>query len=96
MPMYNLLEYNQNFAWHSEIFNMTPGSLWSYYRDEIDEVDDNASDSKSFNSKTKIVGKTQERQPQPDPDEVGSQPPQPSVSALNDYVFIPLKYLSNF
>ena len=37
---------------------MTSGSLWNCYRDEIDDVDDNASDSKSFEYKTKIVVKT--------------------------------------
>ena len=36
LPMYNLLEYNHNYL-------MTSGSLWNYYRDEIDGVDDNAS-----------------------------------------------------
>ena len=40
---------------------MTSGSLWNYYRDEIDDVDDNAFDSKSFKNKTKIVGNTPER-----------------------------------
>ena len=39
MCMYNLLEYSQNYS-------MTSGSLWNYYRDEIDDVDDNASDVK--------------------------------------------------
>ena len=42
MPMYNLLEYSQNYS-------MTPGSLWNYFRDKIDDPDDNALDSKSFN-----------------------------------------------
>ena len=28
MPMYNLLEYSDNYS-------MTSGSLWNYYRDEI-------------------------------------------------------------
>ena len=51
MPMYNLLDYSQNCSLKS-------GSLLNYYRDEIDEVDDNASDSKLFEYKTKIVGKT--------------------------------------
>ena len=32
MPMYNLLEYNQNYS-------MTSGSLWSYYIYKIDDVD---------------------------------------------------------
>ena len=42
MPMYNLLEYSQNYSVTSE-------SLWNYYRDEIDNFDDNASDGKSLN-----------------------------------------------
>ena len=50
MPMYNLLEFSQNYY-------MTSGSLSNYHRDEIDDVDDNASDGKSFEYKTKIVGK---------------------------------------
>ena len=54
MPMYNMLEYSQNYS-------MTSGSLWNFYRDEIDDVDDNASDGKLINYKTKIVGKTPRR-----------------------------------
>ena len=41
MPMYNLLENSQSYS-------MTSGSLWNYYRDETDDVDDNALDGKSF------------------------------------------------
>ena len=40
---------------------MTSGSLWNYNRDEIDGVNDNDSDGKSFKFKTKIVGKPPER-----------------------------------
>ena len=39
---------------------MTSGSLWNYYRGETDDVDDNPSDDKSFNYKTKIVGNAPE------------------------------------
>ena len=39
MLMCNLLEYSQNYP-------MTSGSLWNYYRDETDYVDDNGSDGK--------------------------------------------------
>ena len=46
MSMYNLLEYGQNYS-------MTSGSLWNYYRDEIDVINDNASDGRSFTYKTK-------------------------------------------
>ena len=83
MPMYNLLEYSQNYS-------MTSGSLWNYYKHEIDDVDDNASDGKSFRYKTKIVGNTQER-PGNEEDENRS-----SVPTLNVEVTIPVKYISNF
>ena len=53
MPMYNLLEYSQTYY-------MTSRSLWNYYGDEIDDVDDNASDGKSFEYK-KIVEYAPER-----------------------------------
>ena len=48
MPMYNLLEYSDNYA-------KTSGSLWQYYRDE---PNNNLEHSKSFKSKIKIIGKT--------------------------------------
>ena len=48
MPMYNLIEYSDNYA-------KTSGSLWEYYRDE---PNDNLTDSESFKSKIKITGKT--------------------------------------
>ena len=101
MPMYILLEYRQKYS-------KTSGSLWNYYRDEIDGISDNVSDGKSFRYKTKIVGKLPERPPrpprppQPPPNPEESQPtqpprlPQPPVPALNVEITIPLKYLSNF
>ena len=46
MSMYNLLEYGRNYS-------MTSGSLWNYYRDEIDVINDNASDGRLFTYKTK-------------------------------------------
>ena len=36
MPIYNLLECTDNYS-------KTSGSLWNYYRDEIDGADDDAS-----------------------------------------------------
>ena len=45
MPIYNLLEYSQNYF-------ITSGSLWNYYRDEIDHINDNASNGESFKYKT--------------------------------------------
>ena len=54
MPMYNLLEFSQNYS-------MASGNLWNYHIEEIDDADDKASDGKSFNYKTKIVGKAPQR-----------------------------------
>ena len=48
MPMYNLIEYSDNYS-------KTSRSLWQYYKDESD---DNLVDSKSFKSKVEITGST--------------------------------------
>ena len=48
MPMYNLIEYSDNYA-------KTSGSLWQYYRDEPNE---NLANSESFKSKIKTTEKT--------------------------------------
>ena len=61
--MYNLLEYSNNYS-------LISGSLWNYYRDEINvdenEIDDNDNNinnsktkaSKSFKYKTKMAAST--------------------------------------
>ena len=54
MLLYNLLGYSNNYT-------MMSGSLWNYYRDETDNVDDNACLGKSFKCKIKIVGKPASR-----------------------------------
>ena len=41
MPMYNLLEYSQKYP-------VALRSLWNNYKDEIDNINDNAADGKSF------------------------------------------------
>ena len=48
MPMYNLIEYSNNYSKAS-------GSLWQYYKDE---PSDDMEDSKLFSSKVKVTGKT--------------------------------------
>ena len=48
MPMYNLLEYSDNYS-------KTSGSLWQYYKDD---PNDNLANFESFKSKVKITGKT--------------------------------------
>ena len=84
MPMYNLLEYSDNYS-------MTSGSLWNYYRDEIndDANENNAArnkinnnktiTSKSFEYKTKLLGRTSNNN-----------------NILDAQVLFPLKHLSNF
>ena len=47
MPMYNLIEYSNNYA-------KTSGSLWQYYRDD---PKNNIVQSESFKSKLKIMGR---------------------------------------
>ena len=86
MPMYNLLEYGDNYS-------ITKGSLWNYYRDEVsdnaNENNENNADnyrinnktitSKSFKYKTKIMGNT----------------PTDNDNTTDAEVIVPLKYLSN-
>ena len=48
MPMYNFIEYSDNYS-------KTSGSLWQYYRDQ---PNDNLADSELFKSKIKITEKT--------------------------------------
>ena len=44
MPMYNLLEYTDNYS-------MTSGGLWNYYRDEInDDANENANNNRINNN----------------------------------------------
>ena len=81
MPTYNLLEYHQNYSMVSE-------SLWNYYRDEIDDVDDNSSDGKLFEYITKLLEKTPQR-----PGNEG-EANSLTLSALNIEVTIPFKYHS--
>ena len=48
MPMYNLIEYSNNYA-------KTTGNFWQYFKDK---PNDNLADSESFKSEIKITGKT--------------------------------------
>ena len=48
MPMYNLIEYSDNYS-------KTSGSLWQYYKDI---PNDNLARSESFKYNVKITGKT--------------------------------------
>ena len=46
MPMYNISGYSENYS-------LTSGSLWNYYEDKVDNVNDNDSGSNSFKYNTK-------------------------------------------
>ena len=89
MPMYNLLEYSQNYS-------MTSGRLWNYFRDQVYDVDNTASAGKPFNYKIKIVGKAPQRQPRPENEGDANRQPQSLLPPLNVEVIIQLKYRSNF
>ena len=41
MPMYNLLEYSDNYS-------KTSGSLWNYYRDEINDTANEKNDANNY------------------------------------------------
>ena len=74
---------------------MTSESFGNYFRDDVDNANDNASDSKSFKYKIKITGKTEVK-----PAQVGNGrninwPPNPVPSSHVEFT-IPLKYLGNF
>ena len=81
MRLYNLLQYTGNYSMTSEI-------LWDCYRDKIHNFDanDNASDGKSFEYKTKVVGET--------PEQLGNEGEanRPPLPFLNVEITIPLKY----
>ena len=82
--MYNLLEYSNNYS-------MASGSLWNYYKDEVNHnANENNADnyrinnkktitSKSFEYKTNLIGRTTN-----------------DNNTLNTEVAAPLKHLSSF
>ena len=82
--MFDLLEYGDNYS-------MTSGSLWNYYRDEVDDDTNeiNADNYKIDNSKTvtsEFFGHKKKM--------IGSTPADDNT--LDTDVVVPLKYLSNF
>ena len=81
---------NSTLLGNAEDLDIIMPSLWNYYWDKIDDIDDNASDGKSFEFKRKIVRNTPER---PGNEEDANRPP---VQALNVEFTIPLRYLINF
>ena len=101
MPMYNLLEYSKNYR-------KIIGSLFNYYRDELNDDADNNNftnnnvvSSNTFNYKNKIIGNTYNVDSTIVPAAGGARVANPDYNADNSgkksiELAIPLKYLSNF
>ena len=89
MPMYNLLEYSKNYR-------KTIGSLYNYYRDELNNDDNdnfayiNVVNSEAFKYKNKITGNTYNIDAAAEGYDVNKNGTQKIELA------IPLKYLGNF
>ena len=85
MPMYNLIEYSDNYS-------KTSGNLWRYCK-EIPAVDDDgdivdfngANATNSFNFETKIAGQT-----------AADNNDGNIAGKVNVEIMVPLKYLSDF
>ena len=98
MPMYNLLEYSKNYR-------KTIGSLYNYYRDELNDDADNNNfannnvvSSNTFNYKNKIIGNAYNVDSAIVPAAAGARVANPDYDANNSgkknvELAIPLKYL---
>ena len=91
MPMYNLLEYSNNYS-------KTTESLWNYYKDELNNPPPNnynadpITNSASFKYKTSITGKASNANL-----ENGANTDRENTKIKKNIdVVVPLKYLSNF
>ena len=101
MPMYNLLECSKNYR-------KTIGSLYHYYRDELNDnanlnnfANNNVVSSNSFQYKNKIIGNTYNIDSTIVPAAGGARVANPNYNANNSgkknvELAIPLKYLGNF
>ena len=101
MPLYNLLEYSKNYR-------KTIGSLYNYYRDELNDdaynnnfANNNVVSSNTFNYKNKIIGNTYNVDSTIVPAAGGARVANPDYDANNSgkksiELAIPLKYLGNF
>ena len=101
MPMYNLLEYSKNYR-------KTIGSLYNYYRDELDDDADlnnnpnnNVVSSYVFQYKSKLLGNTYNVDSTFVPAASGARAANPNYVANRTgtktiSLVVPLKYLGNF
>ena len=103
MPMYNLLELE-----YSKNYRKTIGSLYNYYRDELNDdanlnnfAKNNVVSSNSFQYKSKIIGNTYNVGSAVIPAAGGARVVNPNYDANNSgkknvELAIPLKYLGTF
>ena len=102
MPTYNLLEYSKNYR-------KTTGSLYNYYRDELnddannnDHRNNNVVSSNAFKYKSKLIDNTYNLNSTDDPPVAGcARPANPNYDAnrsgkTTSDLAVPLKYLGNF
>ena len=101
MPMYNLLEYGKNYR-------KTTGSLYNYYRDELNDDADfnnhpnnNVVSSSAFRYKSKLLGNTYDVSSTNDPGGGAARVANPNYDANKSgrkevVLVVPLKYLGNF
>ena len=101
MPMYNLLEYSKNYR-------KTIGSLYNYYRDELNDganldnfANNNVVSSNSFQYKNEIIGNTYNADPTIPNPAGGARIANPNYDANKEgtqtiELATPLKYLGNF
>ena len=101
MPMYNLLEYSKSYR-------KTIGSLYNYYRDELDDDADlnnhpnnNVVSSNAFQYKNKLLGNTYNVDSTIAPAAGGARVANPNYVANRTgtkavSLAVPLKYLGNF
>ena len=94
MPVYNLIEYSDNYS-------KTSGSFWQYCK-EIPTINDNgaivdfnsANATDSFNFKTKIMGQTADNNNNNNNNNTNNNG---NITGRVDVeIMVPLKYLSNF
>ena len=101
MPMYNLLEYSKNYR-------KTIGSIYNYYRNELDDDADlnnhpnnNVVSSSAFQYKSKLLGNTYNVDSTFVPAAGGARAANPNyvanrTSTKTISLVVPLKYLCNF
>ena len=101
MPMYNLLEYSENYR-------KTTGSLYKYYRDELDDdadfnnyLNNNVVSSSAFQYKSKLLGKTYNVASTIAPAAAGARVANPNYDANRTgtkelTLVVSLKYIGNF